>query len=120
MKDLFWLFFGTPLLTSGFNFDESTQFAGRFHLLIKLGLSIDEYDVGLGVESGLAPLGEVEGALEHFVQQLKGFDCKKQVWNIQRPSHYDAIQVAPCCTPLAALLAPSCIGLWHVSPHTCV
>merc|ERR1712048_423467 len=61
VKDLIWLLFDTSLLTSGFNLDEPTQFAGRIHRMIKLGLSIDDDD---DVEDDLPPLEEVEGAAD--------------------------------------------------------
>merc|ERR1712027_278869 len=61
VKDLIWLLFDTSLLTSGFNLDEPTQFAGRIHRMIKLGLSIDD---DMAEPEDLPPLEEVAGATE--------------------------------------------------------
>ena len=62
VRDLICLLFDTSWLTSGFNFDVPTQFAGRIHLVIKFVFSIDDYD---------------EGTLEFCAQQLKESDFKK-------------------------------------------
>ena len=63
-EDLVWPFCDTSVLTSGFKLNEATQSPGRIHRLIKLGLSMDDDDEGLGDDDDQLPWEEEDGAAD--------------------------------------------------------
>ena len=84
MKDLIWLRFDTSFLTFGFSLEEPTQFAGRMHRMIKLGLSIGDDDEGLGGADDLPPLWEVEGAADEAAKLNEVDLAACQGWSLRK------------------------------------
>jgi molecular chaperone HtpG len=53
VKDIVWMLYETSIINGGFSLDEPSKFTSRIHKLIGLGLSIDEEDTKVNVESEL-------------------------------------------------------------------
>ena len=64
VMDLNGLLFDTSLRRSGCNLNEPTQFVRRIHGIIKIDLSVDDGDEGLGDDDHLPLLEDVEGAAD--------------------------------------------------------
>jgi molecular chaperone HtpG len=51
VKDIVWMLYETSIINGGFSLDEPSKFTSRIHKLIGLGLSIDDEDTEVNVES---------------------------------------------------------------------
>jgi molecular chaperone HtpG len=69
-KDLVGLLHDVAMLTSGFNIEDPSDFAGRIHKMIRLGLSIGGGDDDSDGDDDLPPLESAAGETVSLMEQL--------------------------------------------------